>query len=315
MSGPGFDVDAATILRVVHGSRAYGTNTSTSDTDIKGVCIQPIDHQLGFLHLFEQREQLVSKGHSSDETIFNLKKFASLAANCNPNVLELLYVDPSDIIMMTPEGEMLRDARSLFLSKQAKHTFSGYAHAQLKRIRSHRAWLLNPPKAPPVRADFGLSGERGVGKDVLGAFDALTDRSIEVPTDVQARLVREKQYAAAKMHWDQYQNWVATRNPARAALEARYGFDTKHGMHLIRLLTMGCEILAGKGVIVRRRDDAEFLLAIRNGFLSYDSLIEYAEALDKYCSAVYTVSKLPDASDRVRINDLVVEITLQHAYK
>lgn len=37
-----------------------------------------------------------------------------------------------------------------------QQTFLGYAMAQLKQIKTHRSWLLNPPKSKPLREDFGL---------------------------------------------------------------------------------------------------------------------------------------------------------------
>jgi len=45
-------------------------------------------------------------------------------------------------------------------------------------------------------------------------------------------------------------------------LEAKFGFDTKHAMHLIRLLRMAREILE-TGVVHVKRPDAEELSAIR----------------------------------------------------
>src|ERR1039458_5020213 len=35
---------------------------------------------------------------------------------------------------------------------------------------------------------------------------------------------------------DQYNGWKAQRNPKRAELEAKFGYDTKHAMHLVRLM-------------------------------------------------------------------------------
>src|ERR1044072_8096814 len=139
-----FDLDARTILKVKHGSHAYGTNVVTSDVDVKGVCIEPLSHQLGFLHSFEQHELMASRGHSHDLVIYSLKKFAKLAADCNPNIIEVLHVDDSDVLFIDEFGDRLREIRDEFLSKKAKFTFSGYAHAQLKRIKTHRAWLLDP---------------------------------------------------------------------------------------------------------------------------------------------------------------------------
>ena len=299
-----FDVNARTILLVKHGSQAYGLATPTSDLDIKGVCIEPKQYYMGFLNNFEQHEAMVHKGHPEDKVIYSLKKFMRLAADCNPNIIEVLHVDGSDILSMDETGERLRGMKDAFLSKKAKHTFSGYAHAQLKRIRSHREWLLNPPKAPPDRKDFGLSGNRAVSKSDLGAFTELERRTvaefgeviIDLPTNVVEILVKEKAFAAAKTTYEQYQNWVKSRNPARAVLEAQFGYDTKHGSHLLRLMRMCKEILMGLGVIVKRPDREE-ILDVKMGRRPYDSLIDEAERLEAECEALYHTSLLPHSPD------------------
>ena len=129
-----FDVTAATILRVKHGSHAYGLNTPESDLDVKGVCIEPLEYHFGFLQNFEQHIQEASKGHAQDLVIYSLKKFAKLAADCNPNIIEVLFGDDADVLFVNEFGERLRDFRDNFLSLKARYTFSGFAHSQLKRV-------------------------------------------------------------------------------------------------------------------------------------------------------------------------------------
>ena len=101
--------------------------------------------------------------------------------------------------------------------------------------------------------------------------------------------------------------WLKERNPARRELEAKFGFDTKHGMHLVRLMRMCREILTGQGVLVKR-PDADELLAIRNGAWSYEKMIEWAEQQDKELREVARASKLPSEPNRVRIDNLCQEI-------
>ncbi len=312
-----FDVFSRTILRVRHGSHAYGTNIATSDLDVKGVCIEPMTHQLGFLHTFEQYERAASKGHETDEVIYSLKKFAKLAADCNPNIIEVLHVDDADILQIDEFGEELRAHRNAFLSKKAKYTFSGYANAQLKRIKTHRAWLLNPPQALPTRKSFGLSETSKISASELGAFEASVQQGmdIEMPKDVLTLFVLEKRYASAKTQFEQYENWKKTRNAARADLEAKYGYDTKHGMHLLRLMRMCVEILETGKVLVRRPDFEE-LLRIRAGEWSYDRLIEEAERLERKCDDLYlTTETLPREADRKFLDELVVDMSLRYHAK
>lgn len=159
-----------TILFARHGSHAYGLNLPTSDEDFKGVAIPPREYHFGFANRFEQAES-----NDPDLVIYDLKKFMGLAADCNPSIIELLWTPP---LYATPLGEKLSAARGLFLSKKAKHTFSGYALAQLKRIRTHHRWLESPPAAPPVRADFGLPDRTVIPKDQLAAAQAAITKKL-----------------------------------------------------------------------------------------------------------------------------------------
>ena len=77
-------------------------------------------------------------------------------------------------------------------------------------------------------------------------------------------------------HWESYQTWKTHRNPARAALERQHGYDTKHAMHLVRLMRMGLEVLE-RGDLRVRRDDADALSAIRDGAMSFDELLAEVE--------------------------------------
>lgn len=310
-----FDVGLRTIYLCRHGSHAYGLATPASDLDVKGVCIEPKEFFLGFMHTFEQHEAMVAKGNPEDKVIYSLKKFMKLAADCNPNIIEVLFCDYEDILFIDRTGERLRNMRDAFISKKARHTFSGYAHAQLKRIKTHRSWLLNPLKCPPARKDYGLAEERSVSKSDLGAFSAYEELSeseksglIEsLPTNVVELLQKEKAFANAKMHWDQYQNWVKSRNPVRAELEAKYGFDTKHGSHLIRLMRMCKEILEGKGVIVKR-PDREYILGVKAGLKSYDEVIEESERLERECDELYKTSTLQHKPDMNFLHNQCVEM-------
>lgn len=304
-----FDVDEQTIYLVNHGSHAYGLATATSDRDIKGVCIEPIEYYFGFLHHFEQLERLAAKGNPADLVVYSLRKFAKLATDCNPNIIEVLWVDDADVLKINTYGEELRSMRQMFLSKKAKHTFSGYAHAQLKRIKSHRSWLLNPPKDRPGRKDFGLSEERKVSKSDIGAYDALVrdGGQPELSENMLTLYARERAYLSALNMWKQYCNWKETRNPTRAALEAKHNFDTKHASHLIRLMRMCKEILTEHAVHVMRHDREE-ILAVKTGERTYDSVLEEAERLEAECDELYKTSTLPHEPDRVTIDKTIVDM-------
>lgn len=168
-------LDQNTIFLTKHGSHAYGTSTPTSDLDLRGVCVQPESYYLGFLNQFDQSVN----NKPQDITVFGLRKFFELATKGNPNALEILFTDPSDHLKMTEEGEMLLSCREAFLSKKLKHTLSGYAHAQIKRIKTHRRWILHPPSHKPTRAEYGLPERTAVPADQLMAAASLIKKQIE----------------------------------------------------------------------------------------------------------------------------------------
>ena len=165
---------ANTIFLTVHGSQAYGLNHALSDLDVKGVCIPPgriRDHLFqGFeqaenapeIHLWDIVQSRVNPANPKVESnVYSLRKFFKLAADVNPNIIEVLFTDESDHLWEMPDSfGYLRGIRNEFLSSKAKFTFTGYAIAQLNKINRHRKWLMNPVVDKPTRESFGLPPER-----------------------------------------------------------------------------------------------------------------------------------------------------------
>ena len=138
------------IYKCRSGSHSYGMATEHSDLDVRGIFIAPPEYTIGCLKNVEQVEV-----PGEDTVIFELGKFVSLAAQCNPNIIELLFSDEADILHTSPAFEQLKAHRNLFISKAAKFRFSGYAMAQMKRIKGHNRWITNPqPVDPPALLDF-----------------------------------------------------------------------------------------------------------------------------------------------------------------
>ena len=136
-------------------------------------------------------------------------------------------------------------------------------------------------------------------KDFTGASDNFT-----------LLLHKQQQYNTAKKAWINYQEWKKNRNRERAVLEAKIGFDSKCGAHLIRLMRMGCEILEGKGVIVDRRvaGDAEEIKAIRNGNVGYEIILDEFERLKQKSEELHKTSTLQQRPKREKLGALCEEI-------
>jgi hypothetical protein len=236
----------------------------------------------------------------ADSELQELRKFIKLASDCNPNIIEFLYVEHL-IDVCAPEWELIRSHRDMFLSKKARYTFAGYAIQQLKRIRIHRGYLMNPPSHKPTRKEFGLSENSKLPPEHQNAILSLPDEwSASGSKEVVAL---ERQYAQAMQSWTSFQKWEKERNPARKELERKYGYDVKHSMHLVRLCRMAEEILRDQQVIVRR-PDAEELRGILRGEWKYEEIEAVADGLDARLNTLYEASTLRNSPDRKEIAEL-----------
>jgi len=137
-----------------------------------------------------------------------------------------------------------------------------------------------------------------------------TGKQLGFDENFLAMLQREKSYRAKKAEWENYQGWLVKRNNARSELEAQFGHDTKHAMHLVRLLRMCREILETGKVTVKRPDRDE-LLAIRRGTWTYERLVEWASEQDALMDDLYKSSPLPRAPDVKALDALCMRLVEQ----
>ena len=261
---------------------------------------------------FDQGDLAMSVGTvarpGSDEELQELRKFFKLASECNPNIIEFLYIDRL-ITLETDVWRRIRAKRDLFLSKRARYTFGCYAVAQLNRIKTHRGYLLNPLEKRPLRADYGLPEKTTLAAEYQNAILSLPDDYVsEGAKDV---VKREREYHKKMDEWRAYQEWKANRNPKRQEIEAKYHYDAKHATHLVRLIRMAQEILS-EGVVRVYRPDREELMAIRNGSWPYEKLVEFAEGMDAQLDELSKKSSLRDRPDHKGISELYKEICEEH---
>ena len=322
------------LVKHLAGSLAYGTNLPTSDVDYRGIfCADPVNVRTPFFVIRETEDE-----EEEDTKFYELAHFMKLCLDCNPNIIETLWVDDEDIEFRTPAYDLLREHRHRLLSSKLAFTFSGYALAQLKRIKGHNKWINNPqPEKKPEQKEFitmvqWFGEEKMMPRDfsllfyceyhrlvpysgnTLGLYpcDEMKQRSYntdgslntqfdgdrkELPTPLAILNFNKEEWKTACDRWKQYWDWKKNRNKTRSELEELYGYDTKHAMHLFRLMRMAKEALLTEEILVKR-PDAEELIGIRNGSLTYEEVVAWAESMDKevreVCYKSTNLRKKPD---------------------
>lgn len=90
--------------------------------------------------------------------------------------------------------------------------------------------------------------------------------------------------------------WINQRNEERYKdnIESNQNYDSKNMCHCIRLLTMSHEIATGKGLIINRKDDKEFLLGVKKHKLTFEQIMEKVNTLNVDILKLFETSNLPD---------------------
>ena len=107
------------IYECIVGSKSYGLDLPTSDTDIKGVYVAKINEFYGF----QYEEQI--NNDTNDITYYEIGKFLALLTKSNPTVLEMLFTSKEHVLKTTDFISSIDPTR--FLSKKCKDSFAGYA--------------------------------------------------------------------------------------------------------------------------------------------------------------------------------------------
>jgi predicted nucleotidyltransferase len=296
-----FDPTKYLMFEGVAGSRLYGTNTQESDFDSRGVCVPPMKMLLDPFQGFDVKDSGFEVG--DDRAIYALAKFMELCAKGNPNILELLYVPAKQTLYADARWQRLLEERELFVTNNLRQAFGGYSFAQNKLIERHRKWYLNPMTVKPTREMYGLSQTPLISEANIQNF-------MSIPQDlfsdaIQDELKREREYREAKKQWDGFKQWENNRNPKRKAMEEKVGYDTKAGMHLLRLLLEGRELLE-TGFLQFPLTYRNILLDVRSGEVPYADFLELATSLVEKLDSAESI--LPNKPDYNKIKDLYFEL-------
>ncbi len=333
------------IFECVSGSRAYGLHTAQSDTDIRGIFVQP---QRSFYGL--QRLPQVAN-ETNDIVFYELGRFMELLSLNNPNILELLNAPQRTILQRHKALDILQT--EAILSKKCLDTFGRFALSQIKKAQGLNK-KIHQPMEPQRKTllDFcyvanGRGGsqsvnrflsEKGWRQEDCGLANIANMQEIYAlyhSTDgIYKGLIRKENsnelalssipkgeqqatllffnkngYSMYCREYREYWHWVAHRNEARYenTLNSGKNYDAKNMMHTFRLLDMAIEI-AREGVVNVERPNRDLLLSIKRGEWEFDKLMEMAGQKQAEMEAAFELSRLPASPDIAQIDAWTADI-------
>lgn len=184
------------ILRLVTGSRLYGTNVGTSDEDFVSIFVE--SPASVFIQDGEKTRSLRSRGNeersqAGDEegVAYSVRHFVRLTANGNPSLLCLLWADRSygHVLLDSDLGDLIFRNKDMFVSQQPIGKFLGYIKNQKMRMLGEKNG--HKPKRPELEALYGFD-TKYAGHAVRLGYQGLQfalDGKISCPMPEESRRV------------------------------------------------------------------------------------------------------------------------------
>lgn len=334
------------LFEAIAGSKSFGLDTSSSDTDIKGVFYLPKDKFYGLEYIPQVSNE------TNDIVYYELGRFVDLLLKNNPNILELLATPDEFVIYKHPLMQRLKIED--FLSRLCKDTFGGYATTQIKKAQGLKKKIVNPVakerksllsfcyilngyesvplhkwltnnnftqeqcglvNIPHFKGTYGLYYDH---ENTLGYKGVLQK---EISNEVSLSSVPEEEKVVAYMSFNsegyssycreykEYWEWIDKRNEDRYNTNQQHAknYDSKNMMHTIRLLQSAKQIFAVGRLNIKVTNRQE-LLNIKMGKKNYDELLEMADKLLQSINKHYETSSLPPFPDSDKAEKNLINI-------
>lgn len=312
------------ILKICSGSHLYGTNTPDSDKDYLGVYLNTKEEILGLQTSEELTENIESKAENGRNTkdavdckYYELRKFCRLALNNNPTVLEILFVNPENIIEITPEGQTLLDLKYDFLSKKLFNSFFGYATNQEKKafikpeninhIDRFYNWIKtfvsieDTPISNMTFNDFyNELKDENIFKEHIKFYQNEHNDTMFQCGDLKfpINIIMKKLVTSLKERLDKA-SW-------RKDGMLQYGLDYKFMSHNVRLLLEGLEFVKTKDLKLPLTY-RELIRQIKLGKIENNKIIELMKKYKEEFRSFEKNNTLPDTGNYNKINQFVID--------
>lgn len=147
-----------------------------------------------------------------------------------------------------------------------------------------------------------------------GIFGRNGDLKVNDPEEVGEFVcqlsINENEYKKDLDNIEKLWEWRTKRNEKRSVLEEHFGYDTKHGSHLFRLL-IGAKNILETGEYHPRLtgDNLKLVKGILNGERTYEWVIEEAAKMEAELETLYKKSTLPKTPNHKKANELLLELS------
>lgn len=305
------------------GSHLYHLNTESSDEDYVGVFIPKEEYFFGLKNI----EQIDCSKKDKDENnkntslaidcvVYEIRKFTNLCFKCNPNILEMLFVNDSEILYEDSEFKNYRKMLSVNCpyKKGIEGAFFGYARNQQKKMLEKIDNLRIIEDTYKFLKDF-LDKDKDNNKLIIWEmkdneefkkYFTFKDHSVSVK-NIRNFIKTD----TLKIIKDKLQRTVNSYGNRTNSMR-EIGYDKKFASHVFRLVSEGKQLLE-TGKIKFPLSDKDFIMDVKMGKLSRKEVVEMA---DKYIDDFNNCNNiLPVKPNFNKINFELIEFIKNKLYK
>lgn len=121
--------------------------------------------------------------------------------------------------------------------------------------------------------------------------------------------IDQMKFKSDRDHISKLWEWRTKRNEKRSELEEKFGYDTKHASHLVRLMEGAKDILKNNTYNPTLSGDRlQLVKEVRAGKYTVEEILAYADRLDAELNEDYKVSTLQKKPNTKLVNELVLRL-------
>lgn len=303
------------LVKLISGSRLYGTNVSGSDTDFRGVYLSPLRDCL-----LNRVKDTVTDATEEDTQSFSLQYFLQLASQGQSIAIEMLSAPDGAVVIQSAAWMRLRAERKRFYTRNI-HSFLGFAKSQSGKYSS-RAERLNEVEA--IFEVFKRGRKKSIEDIRLSEiWDELPESTNAIKgtnprntnADKRAYIVcgRELQSSVTIWHAAQVIQTIRDGYGERVRNAKDGNIDWKSLAHAFRV-SMQAEEIVETGDLIYPLKQADYLRSMRLGQIDFISngLDQKLDDLIAEVQVKMDASSLPERVDQAWVDQLILDIYREH---
>lgn len=301
------------VVLMKFGSHLYGTNTSDSDTDYKGIFF-PSKEQIYLGKIPKSISKNTKHGDGKntpsdvDTEIYSFHYFIHLACEGETVALDMLHAPDNMILESSPFWDELKLSKSLFYTKSLK-AFVGYAKRQAAKYGIKGSRLNAAKQVIAILEQNDPNARLSTIWDSLPEGEHLVKHPENENGIKEYEICGRKAQESGKIYYvlDMVKKFYDAYG-VRAILAAKnQGIDWKAVSHAIRAAFQVKEVLLYRDITFPLKQ-ADYIKAVKQGKLDYTTEVApYLESLISEVEILSSKSTLPEKANRKYWDSFIIK--------